>query len=126
MPDLLLDHFYTLDSLNKEGDSITVKVTFHAAHAIFNGHFPDTPVVPGVCQTQMLGEILSRAYGIGFMLSSAASIKFLSIIDPSVQPSVIISIAATEKSAHTYAVSSQYTWEGKVFFKFKGTYTTAA
>jgi 3-hydroxyacyl-[acyl-carrier-protein] dehydratase len=117
MPDLLLDHFYTLDSLNKEGDSITVKVTFHAAHAIFNGHFPDTPVVPGVCQTQMLGEILSRAYGIGFMLSSAASIKFLSIIDPS---------AATEKSAHTYAVSSQYTWEGKVFFKFKGTYTTAA
>ena len=66
-------NFYTIDSITSltEGE-YTAIVTLAKEHHIYEGHFPNQPVVPGVCTLtiirETLGEILSRP-------ASFASIK---------------------------------------------------
>jgi 3-hydroxyacyl-[acyl-carrier-protein] dehydratase len=123
MPALLLDHFYTIDQLQQTDNVITAQISFDINHPIFKGHFPDMPIVPGVCQTQMLGEVLSKALGKEVQLKSAASIKFLSVVEPTKNKQLNLTITYTQPEADSYSVSAQYGWEQTIFFKFKGTYT---
>ena len=125
MTSLLLDHFYKINTLTKENSSINATITFDVASEIFKGHFPDMPVVPGVCQTQMLSEIFSNAMGADMQLKTAASIKFLSLVDPTKTPQLNLQITYTETTENTYSVSAHYKWEETVFFKFKGIFAAA-
>ncbi|MCW3128344.1 MAG: (3R)-hydroxymyristoyl-ACP dehydratase [Bacteroidetes bacterium] len=122
MSAILRDIFYHTDSIQKTDTGVTAQVTFDKEHPIFKGHFPDMPIVPGVCQTQMLGEILNEALGKDLQLSSAASIKFLSLVDPTKTPTLNLTINYAITGDGAYNVSSQYFWNETVFFKFKGAY----
>ena len=122
MSAILLDHFYHIDSVHTEGGTISARITFDIAHPIFGGHFPDMPIVPGVCQTQMLGEVLAQSLGRELHLTSAASIKFLSLVDPNKTPSLDLSVNYTAIDNGAYNVTAQYSWNETVFFKFKGAY----
>ena len=124
MSAILLGNFYKIDTLEMGDGSVIAQVTFDVAHEIFKGHFPDMPVVPGVCQTQMLGEVLSEALGGEVKLKSAASIKFLSVVDPTKHPTLKLTISYKITDDGNYNVSAQYTWEDAVFFKCKGIYTS--
>ena len=125
MTTLLLDNFYKINTLTIENGSINATVSFDVASEIFKGHFPDMPVVPGVCQTQMLSEIFTNAMGIDMQLKTAASIKFLSLVDPTKTPQLNLQITYTETPGNTYSVSAQYKWEETFFFKFKGIFAAA-
>lgn len=125
MASILLDHFYKIDSLAKEEASISARVTFEVGHPIFKGHFPDMPIVPGVCQTQMLSEVLSQGLGTELQLKSAASIKFLSVVDPTRNPTLDLVITFTQLE-DGYNVSAQYKWGETTFFKFKGIFAAQA
>lgn len=47
---MLLDNFYTiLSSEQPDETSGTVLLELNPDHAIYQGHFPAHPVVPGVC-----------------------------------------------------------------------------
>lgn len=122
MTSILLGHFYKIDSLLEEGNSITTTVTFDTGHPIFKGHFPDMPIVPGVCQTQMLAEVLSQALKTDLHLKSAASIKFLSVVNPTKTPSLDLIITFAKNDDVTVNVSAQYKFDETVFFKFKGVF----
>jgi 3-hydroxyacyl-[acyl-carrier-protein] dehydratase len=122
MISILLDHFYKIDSLQAEGNSINASVTFDIDHPIFRGHFPDMPIVPGVCQTQMLSEVISQALGSDLHLRSAASIKFLSIVDPTQNLSLDMTITSVKNEDGSYNVSAQYKSRETIFFKFKGVF----
>ena len=123
MQALLLGHFYTIDSAERSDHVITAVVSFDAGHPIFKGHFPDQPIVPGVCQTQMLGEVLSQVLDRELSLSSAASIKFLNVVDPGKNKQLQLTATITAQESDTYHITAQYSWEQVVFFKFKGVYT---
>ncbi|MBS1686787.1 MAG: 3-hydroxyacyl-ACP dehydratase [Bacteroidetes bacterium] len=123
MSAILLDHFYHIDSLDVSEGKVNATVTFERNHAIFQGHFPGMPVVPGVCQTQMLAEVLGRVLGKELQLATAASIKFLSLVDPVKTPSLHLSITYVPAEDIGYQVSAQYSQGETVFFKFKGAFT---
>jgi 3-hydroxyacyl-[acyl-carrier-protein] dehydratase len=119
MSSILLDHFYTIDKLQKEESIISSRIHFDIDHPIFQGHFPDMPIIPGVCQAQILAEVMSQSLGANLHLTSAASIKFLSIIDPTKHPKIDLIINYTQNES-SYSVTALYKWEETVFFKFKG------
>ena len=125
MSAILLDHFYRIDSLEKSEGKVEATVTFDRDHVIFQGHFPDMPVVPGVCQTQMLGEVLGWALGHELQLATATSIKFLSLVDPVKTPTLQLAISYTAAEDVGYQVSAQYMQGETVFFKFKGAFTVS-
>ncbi len=125
MPEILLDHFYKINSLDHEDNDLSVRITFDAKNPVFEGHFPGMPVVPGVCQVQILTEVLGKAHSANLQMLSAATIKFLALIDPVVQPQIDLIISVMQKEDGNYSVSAQYKWEEKTFFKFKGVFTAA-
>ena len=56
---MLQNNFYTLSSRNdNEKDTISATVLIDKNHPIFKGHFPEKPVLPGVCLMQIIKDIL--------------------------------------------------------------------
>ncbi len=55
-------------------------------HAIFKGHFPGQPVLPGVCMMEMIAEISGEYLQKSFRISGVPLIKFLRMIDPDKEP----------------------------------------
>ncbi|KAB6403026.1 3-hydroxylacyl-ACP dehydratase, partial [Bacteroides xylanisolvens] len=52
---MLLDNFYTiLSSESSDSTTWTIQIELNPAHTVYQGHFPEHPVVPGVCLLQLI------------------------------------------------------------------------
>jgi 3-hydroxyacyl-[acyl-carrier-protein] dehydratase len=77
-----LNDLYDLVSLNSAENKLSAAVRFNPLHAIFAGHFPGNPVLPGVCIIQITKELLEMDSGTELIMTEAASIKYISFIVP--------------------------------------------
>lgn len=79
---ILLNDFFTLEDKQVTKGEISATLVINAGHKIFDGHFPNQPVVPGVCMMQMVKEIVESAMDKETNLVQATDMKFLAVIDP--------------------------------------------
>ena len=79
---ILLNDFFSISNKEFSPTEIWAELFINADHKIFEGHFPGQPVVPGVCQMQMIKEIVEQVIGKETDLTSAVDMKFLAVIDP--------------------------------------------
>jgi 3-hydroxyacyl-[acyl-carrier-protein] dehydratase len=79
---LIENNFYTIESFSNEEGLTNATIAINASHKIFEGHFPGSPVVPGVCMVQIVKELLEKALSKETSLTKADNIKFLAIINP--------------------------------------------
>jgi 3-hydroxyacyl-[acyl-carrier-protein] dehydratase len=127
---MLLNNFYTVlhrsgpeEELSPSGIPIEryrFSLELNPAHPIYAGHFPGNPVVPGVCQLQMISELLSSIKGGAVRLTHADNVKFLSLMVPEKKHIIDadIKLKTTENGEISANVLLQ---EGEiVFIKFKG------
>jgi 3-hydroxyacyl-[acyl-carrier-protein] dehydratase len=117
---MLLGNFYNITDSSQEGQTYRAKVEFNAAHEIFKGHFPDLPVVPGVCQTQMLVETLSKLMGKNLEMKLAHHIKFLALLNPTKVKELVCEIKIDKEEEEKLLVSASYFTPDEIFFRFKG------
>jgi len=117
---MLLGNFYNIIESSNEGQTYLVKVSFNAAHEIFKGHFPDLPVAPGVCQTQMLLETLGSLLNRKLELKTAHHIKFLALLNPEKEKVVDLEIKIDKQEGNHLWVSAIYSSPAEMFFRFKG------
>lgn len=83
----LLDNFYRIV---ERGDN-QCKVAMNANHKIYQAHFPDNPVTPGVCLVQMATEIYQEMSHEPIVLTEIERIKYRNVVSPSDQPSFFFS-----------------------------------
>lgn len=57
---MLIDSLFTIKEIKIAEESILSIVSVDAGHKIFEGHFPGQPVLPGVCQIQLIKELLEK------------------------------------------------------------------
>jgi len=100
------------------------RVVLNRDHRVYEGHFPGNPVVPGVCQVGMIGELIAVILQRKVQLESAGNIKFLSMIQPTVNSRLQIEIEILGKEAETHEVQAVISAEKEVFLKFRGRFTT--
>lgn len=117
---MLVNDFFTIDKLEKEGGEIRADLVINADHKIFEGHFPGHPVVPGVCMMQMVKEIIEQAIGKKTNLLRAGELKFLAIIDPQKNNIVKAVLKYNIEQNGNVAVSGTFFIESVIHFKFKG------
>lgn len=79
---MLLDNLYKTDSFIAEDGKLSATVRININHKIFEGHFPGQPVLPGVCQIQLVKELLEKALEKELFLSEASQCKFLMMVNP--------------------------------------------
>ncbi len=118
----LLNDFYTIESsIKSDASTIVATIKLNAGHDIFKGHFEQMPVVPGVCQTQLIKELLQQELDKNLKLMIGSNIKFTGMIIPTQHPVFYVELKYTQ-TENQYVVDAQLTFENTIFTKFKGTF----
>jgi 3-hydroxyacyl-[acyl-carrier-protein] dehydratase len=128
---MLMDNFYTIiDRVkaedvtgglsDKPGKRYDFTIKLNPDHPVYGGHFPGNPVVPGVCQVQIIKELTSVVLEKEVILSQSDNIKFLSMIRPEETPVLKVTIDIREKETGFWNVTGIISKDEQVFLKFKG------
>lgn len=119
----LLNDFYAAETTTKKEDStIVATIKLNVNHNIFKGHFEQMPVMPGVCQTQLIKELLQLEVDKNLTLTVGNNIKFTGMIIPTQHPVFQVELKYTA-AENQYIVDAQLFFENTIFTKFKGTFT---
>jgi len=117
----LLDNFYNIEAEISENSTITATIVLNEKHPIFKGHFEQMPVVPGVCQTQIIKELLQKNSNVNLTLTKGDNIKFLATIVPTQHQKINLEIVY-KLVENSYVVDAKFYFENTTFTKFKGTF----
>ncbi len=121
---MLQNTLYTIEKISQEGENkYTVAVTIDPEHEIFKGHFPNQPILPGVCMMEMSREILMHIRQSPISLDNARNIKFLKIVNPREDPSLRFEFENLEKDGFLQTNVTSYLTDGTPNFKLKATYS---
>ncbi|WP_071147624.1 hotdog family protein [Bacteroides ihuae] len=80
---MLLEDFYKIKHI-ATADHITwcVSAELNPNHKLYQGHFPQHPIVPGVCLLQLIKECTETIQNTTLLYTQITSCKFLSAINP--------------------------------------------
>lgn len=118
---ILLDNFYTISSIQLENDVLNATLKLNPAHSIFDGHFPENPVTPGVVQMEIIKELLATHFNRPISLVSMSNCKFLAILNPNETPTVDVIISIKEEDGNL-KVNATITFEDKGYLKLAAVY----
>lgn len=122
---MLLDNFYTLLSSDSP-DSInwTIRIELNPEHAIYQGHFPEHPVVPGVCLLQLVKECAEDIRRQQLQYTQVSSCKFLSVVNPVNTPCLSVTLTLKDMGKNTLLLQAEGTIENECFIKLKAVLTS--
>jgi 3-hydroxyacyl-[acyl-carrier-protein] dehydratase len=117
----LLNDFFSITQSTVTPSCIDVDIQLNANHIIYDGHFPDKPITPGVIQMQMIDELLKLNIHKKLNLFFLKQCKFINILDPfeNANLHINIQIEKQEKEIMVRAISCN---EQKIFLKLIGLY----
>lgn len=115
----------TIEASPQAADNTTVKqymvvISLDSKHDIFNGHFPGNPILPGVCQVEIVREVAETICGSKLMLVQASLVKYLSLINPVSEPVLQLQLKFNHAAADELDVLAEIRSGEKVFMKMKG------
>ncbi len=120
---MLKDDFFKILELVIEDNKVKSKIELNENHTIFEGHFPGAPIVPGVCQIQIVNELASEVLKQKLTLQQARNIKFTHVIDPTKDGVLDIDLQIENKE-EAFSVSALIFSGDSVFLKFKGLFVS--
>ena len=118
---ILLNDFFSITQQTNSDGNMEAVLEINKGHRIFEGHFPNQPVVPGVCMMQMIKELLEQELKKETELLSAAEMKFLAVIDPTRNNVIHASIKYSAEGDQLKVTASLFKSE-LMHFKFKGVF----
>ena len=117
---MLLNDFFTINDTESSASEIWAELVIKPDHKIFDGHFPNQPVVPGVCMMQMIKEIIEQVLGKATNLVQAAEMKFMAVINPQENNLIQATIKYTSDESGVINIQASLYKDELVHFKFKG------
>ena len=91
-----MEPIYSIISKENNENNWIFKVQINQDHPIYQGHFPQEAIVPGVVLVQMLKELVESILDKKIKLKEAKSIKFIKMIYPSMVSQMEVTIVLTE------------------------------
>lgn len=116
---ILLNDFFTISDKVTSETEVWAELFINADHKIFEGHFPNQPVVPGVCMMQMIKEIVEEVIEKQTNLVQAAELKFLAVINPLENNLINASIKIAAEESGTVKITASLFKDELVHFKCK-------
>lgn len=105
---MLLKDFYKITSRKASPDqkSHTIGIVVNNNHEIFKGHFPNNPIMPGVCMMQIIKEISEDIIGVKLFMNKCSNVKFKAIINPDINSELILNLTILEENEHIIVKNS--------------------
>lgn len=107
---MLKDEMYTVIDMT-DG----YKLRLHPDYIIYRAHFPGRPITPGVCQLQIIQELLECKFNHKLSLSEVVNVKYLAPISPVETPYIIVRFSSL-KDYH--AIGSIVSEDRRILTKF--------
>ena len=120
---MLTDPIFKILSINSTEGLISAALEIDIDHEIFNGHFPEQPVVPGACMVQLVKDVLEKKLGSPLQLKIANNLKFLTLINPQITTNLQLQLAYNTED-ELLKVNGDIVAEDLVYFKFQGVFVT--
>ncbi len=74
--------WYRLIQIKQSNTELTAQVSTDSSSPWFAGHFPGTPILPGVAQLGMVADLISRFSKDDLYISGLSRVKFKKLIKP--------------------------------------------
>lgn len=118
----LLKDFYSIQDTQKiNDDHYEVLIHLNKSHSIFNGHFPNNPVTPGVCMMQIIKESTENILNKKLQLTKLSNVKFMAIINPEKNAELQLKLTISELD-DAIKVRNTTHFEETLALKFIGEY----
>jgi 3-hydroxyacyl-[acyl-carrier-protein] dehydratase len=118
-----IDDIFIVEKLEYSPGQVRAILGINKNSAIFEGHFPGQPVVPGACMVQLVKDILCVALDANIILKKAASIKFTNMITPDSSPAPQLIVTYKLIDNEDISVNAKITIGDVACFKLQATYT---
>jgi 3-hydroxyacyl-[acyl-carrier-protein] dehydratase len=105
-----------------DGSAIRSEIKLNSRHPIFEGHFPQNPILPGVCTVQIIRELLELTIRKSLKMISAGSIKYLGFVNPEIIPILEFRFQLKYAEDGTISCSVVVSAQNKAVCRFKGTF----
>ena len=100
---MLITDYYTINSKTEKDGKTIFLIQLNTNSEVYNGHFPNNPVSPGVCNVQMIVECASLIAGVELTIKSIKRCRFLNVVKPSDNKIYTIEIEL-EKADNGYTI----------------------
>ena len=95
-----------------------VKIRLLPSSAIYQGHFPGSPVTPGVCQVGMIAELLGTCFGKNVTLREIKNLKFIKVLRPEPSVNTAFVFEKMEDAGNQLSIRGKLTVEERIVTKF--------
>ncbi|MDR0660417.1 MAG: hydroxymyristoyl-ACP dehydratase [Prevotellaceae bacterium] len=118
---MLLKDFYTIINIQDSPDSYAIQVELNAKHDVYKGHFPEQPVVPGVCIMQLIKECVEGIKKQTLLYSQILSCKFISVVNPTADNIIEIALTLADEKDGCIKIQADILQKGQQTAKLKAT-----
>lgn len=119
---MLIQNFYQTIVLQETANlSYNAQIHLNAAHPIFKGHFPDNPVMPGICMIQIIKELTESVLKQELFMEQVSNVKFMALINPEKCAEITINFQV-DPTSEKVKVKSNIEYQGTIALKMSSTY----
>ena len=118
---MLLKNLYKTVSFVYKDNHVNAEIVIDKDHEIFKGHFPDNPVMPGVCMIQIIKELTEKALDLTLFMEKSRNIKFMALINPNINSNLKLELTITEEDGK-FKVKNITKMDEVLALKFSGTF----
>ncbi len=119
---ILKNNFYQIQSIEKSATGLKSRLLLNKSHAIFDGHFPNNPVTPGVVEMEMVKEMVGEFLGKTAALKKMSTCKLLAILSPVEFQEINIILDCSPSEEGLLKVNAQIQCDEKVFLNMTAFY----
>ena len=121
---MLLKDFYNIISIeNSDTQKYRVSITINNEHDIFKGHFPETPVIPGVSMLQIIKELAEIITNQKLVLQKLVNVKFLTLMNPEVNSNLVLDLEILNTDDALVKVKNNTIFNERIALKMSAVYS---
>ena len=121
---MLLKDFYNIIPIaNSDTPKYRVSITINKAHDMFNGHFPETPVIPGVSMLQIIKELAEIITNQKLVLQKLVNVKFLTLMNPEVNSNLVLDLEILNTDDALVKVKNNTIFNESIALKMSAVYS---
>lgn len=117
---MLLQNFYKIKESRTTEKGFSYSVILNEKHEVFKGHFPDNPVVPGVCLIQIIEELIELELKKELKLYKAGNIKFKAAVIPKSENIINFEYELNFIETSNLIVKCEISDSERIYMSFKG------
>ena len=118
---MLLKDFYSVGNSSETAGVHFTELLINKDHHLYDGHFPNRPVTPGVILMQLFKEEAERLTGQQLQFQKASNVKFMAVVDPN-QEELLVLESSIEDQENLIFLKGVAKHKGAIALKINAVY----